>query len=163
MRWILRVKSLSGVKQRVSVFYILQFSFQLAWNEVTVGFLLLPKCFFPPPHQKALNQFHALQMLFTLLGVKHLPARSHWLLELPLLSLFLSLALFFSLRLYKEACRSSGPLWKWSIAHNVPSRKGGCGVFISCIHWWGTQPQSIVNSNCSIFWAAVFPLNSAIP
>lgn len=52
MRWILRVKSLSGVKQRVSVFYISQFSFQLAWNEVTVGFLLLPKCFPPPPIKK---------------------------------------------------------------------------------------------------------------
>lgn len=73
----------------------------------------LPKCFFPLPfplfpHQKALNQFHALQMLFTLLGVKHLLLAPTGFLSFPFsLSLFLSLAVF--QRLYEEACRSSGP------------------------------------------------------
>lgn len=104
------------------------FDFQLPWNELREDFLL-PKCFFPLPflffpHQKALNQFHALQMLFTLLGVKHLLLAPAGCLSIPC-SLFPSPSLAFFQRLHKEACRSSGPVWKWSIAHNVPSRMGG--------------------------------------
>lgn len=82
------------------------------------SFFFLPKCVFfffllPSffPHQKVLNQFHALQMLFTLLGVKHL-------LFVPLgfLSFFLladSLCLFFYFpdkrRLHKDPCCRPAP------------------------------------------------------
>lgn len=69
--------------------------------------------FFFPPHQKALNQFHALQMLFTLLGVKHLLFAPLGFLSFFLLADSLRLFFFFSSfekrRLYKDACCRPAP------------------------------------------------------
>lgn len=79
---------------------------------LNVSFLLLSS--FSP--SKALNQFHALQMLFTLLGLKHL---------LLTLAGFFSFSCSCSLSLadfQRRARRSTGPVWKCSIAPNVLSR-----------------------------------------
>lgn len=83
--------------------------------------------FFFPPHQKALNQFHALQMLFTLLGVKHLLFA-----PLGFLSFFLladSLRLFFFFLpskkgdFIKTLVAAQHLVWERSIAHDAPPQK----------------------------------------
>lgn len=99
-------------------------------------------------------------MLFTLLGVKHLPFA-----PLGFLSFFL---LAGSLRLFKEdfikkLVAVQALVWKRSIAHNVPSKMGWWGLFAFRIQWRGTLRQSIVNLTNSIICAAICFLYSAIP
>lgn len=99
------------------------------------------------PHQKALNQFHALQMLFTLLGVKHLLLALTGFLSFPC-SLFLSLA-----ACQRQTCRNSGLVWKWSIAHNVPSRwAGGAYSFPVFIDEGHCYSQLFNQTCCNMFF-----------
>lgn len=133
--------------------------------------LPLPSLFFFPPHQKALNQFHALQMLFTLLGVKHLLFA-----PLGFFSFFLladSLWLFFSPFLSKKGdfiktlVAAQHLVWERSIAHDEPpkkktEKKRGWRSLASCLRWRGTWRRSIVHLTNSRNSAAICFLHSAI-
>lgn len=132
--------------------------------------LPLPSLFFFPPHQKALNQFHALQMLFTLLGVKHLLFA-----PLGFLSFFLladSLWLFFPPsfekgRLYKDACCRPAPGVRTvdcprRATKKKNRKKAGWRSLASCLRWRGTWRRSIVHLTNSRNSAAICFLHSAI-
>lgn len=138
--------------------------------------LPLPSLFFfpPAPHQKALNQFHALQMLFTLLGVKHLLFAP--LGFLSFFSLADSLWLFFfsplpskKRRLYKDACCRPAPGVRTvdcprraSKKKKKTEKKQGWRSLASCLRWRGTWRRSIVHLTNSRNCAAICFLYSAI-
>lgn len=81
-------------------------------------------------------------MLFTLLGVKHLLLALTGFLSFPC-SLFLLLAAF-----QRQACRSSGPVWKWSIARNVLSGRAGAAYSFPVFTDEGHCYSLLFNQTC---------------
>lgn len=142
----------------ISYIFPIFLSISLKW---TYSWFYFNKIFhyssFPPspPHQNALNQFHALQMLFTLLGMKHLQLAATGFFT------FLSRAGFYFQRLHKEAWCGSGKVWRRLIARDANWRPGRCSVFISpCSLMRGSAK---FNSARGTFLAAIYSLHSPTP